>query len=143
MKNIVVGVDASATAETAARKAAELAVATGATLHVVSAYEKFKTEVVEEGPEKFDRSTEDLAAEHAVHVIYNLKRDLPALVAEPSAVEGKPGEALVQRAHEVDAELIVIGNKRVQGPSRVFGSIATDVMHKAPCDVYVAHTVER
>lgn len=46
----------------------------------------------------------------------------------------------MKAAEELDAEIIVIGNKRVQGIARILGSIARDVAAHAPCDVYVAHT---
>ena len=42
-----------------------------------------------------------------------------------------------------DADVIVVGNKRVQGVSRILGSIARYVAAHAPCDVYIAHTHQR
>ncbi|MFI5429021.1 universal stress protein [Aeromicrobium sp. UC242_57] len=59
------------------------------------------------------------------------------------AVQGKPAAALVELAEETGADVIVVGNKRVQGMSRVLGSIAADVTRRAPCDVYIAHTHDR
>jgi nucleotide-binding universal stress UspA family protein len=47
---------------------------------------------------------------------------------------------LIEVATDHDAAVIVVGNKRVQGVTRLLGSIATDVAHKAPCDVYIANT---
>ena len=44
-------------------------------------------------------------------------------------------------AKEIGADLIVVGNRRVQGIGRVLGSVATDVAHHAPCDVYIVKTV--
>jgi CRP-like cAMP-binding protein len=40
----------------------------------------------------------------------------------------------------MDATMIVVGNRRVQGAKRLLGSIASDVLHHASCDVLVAHT---
>ncbi len=54
---------------------------------------------------------------------------------------GKPADALVHVAKEIGADLIVVGNRRVQGISRLLGSVATDVAHHAPCDVYIVKTV--
>ena len=61
----------------------------------------------------------------------------------PEAASGSPAAALVRAAREMDAEMIVVGNKRVQGFTRVLGSIARDVIAHAPCDVHVAYTHER
>ena len=36
--------------------------------------------------------------------------------------------------------MIIVGNRRVQGAARILGSIATDVLHIAPCNVLVVHT---
>ena len=57
-----------------------------------------------------------------------------------AARRGKPADALVRYAETIDADLIVVGNKRVQGLSRLLGSVAHDVTAQAHCDVYVAHT---
>ena len=51
-----------------------------------------------------------------------------------------PASALCDEAERLDASIIVVGNKRVQGISRVLGSIAGGVAKMAPCDVYIVHT---
>src|SRR3546814_3620021 len=52
VSTIVTGVDGSVPAAAGARKAAELAKAFGATLHVLSAYGDFEAETLEIGSEK-------------------------------------------------------------------------------------------
>ena len=47
---------------------------------------------------------------------------------------------LVSEADRLEARLIVVGNRRVQGPARILGSIARTVAANASCDVYVANT---
>jgi nucleotide-binding universal stress UspA family protein len=59
---------------------------------------------------------------------------------ESSPIQGKPADALVEEAKRLGADLIVVGNRRVQGIGRVLGSVATDVAHHAPCDVYIVKT---
>lgn len=140
---IVVGVDDSKPAAKAAHKAAELATALGADLHVLSAYGKFEMEKYSSGSDEFVYTTERDAEATAGSTMTDLRRAFPDLTVTISAPEGKPGEALVKAAERLDAELIVVGNKRVQGLARVLGSIARDVASHAPCDVYVAHTHQR
>ena len=41
----------------------------------------------------------------------------------------------------IDAELIVVGNRRMQGVQRLLGAVANDVVHHADCDVLVVKTV--
>ena|SRR6478735_3175832 len=139
-KTIVCGVDNSPTAAAAARKAAELAVAYGGQLHLVSAYGKVESETVEIGSEQILVSNEMEAERIAGAVAVELRREYPGLEVTPWSGEGKPGDALVRAADKLGADVIVVGNKRVQGIARVLGSIARDVAAHAPCDVYVAHT---
>jgi nucleotide-binding universal stress UspA family protein len=139
---VVVGVDGTATASSAAETAARLASAWGVRLHVVTAYGRVSFRSVR--AEGFDASLnhQDEALAVARHASEALVGRHPALDVEASAAEGKPGEALIHVAEEVAAEVIVIGNKRVQGVTRILGSVATDVAQRASCDVYIAHTHE-
>lgn len=140
---IITGVDASETAATAARKAAELSSGLGATLHLICAYGRYESTTFESGPEKFHYSNEEEALKIAQSVARTLQRDFPDVTIRTAAAEGKPGDALVQAAERLKADVVVVGNKRVQGMARMLGSIARDVASQAPCDVYVAYTHER
>ena len=139
---VITGVDGTDTAYNAARRAAEIALATGATLHVVSAYGKYEIERLEE-PEDFLFTTASEAQDIVSDATQVLLGEFPGLGVKGSTAEGKPGAALVQSAVELDADLIVIGNKRAQGPTRILGSVARDVTAKARCDVYVVLTHRR
>ncbi|MEU1956262.1 universal stress protein [Nocardia rhamnosiphila] len=143
MKTIVTGVDGSPTAARAAERAARLAEALGAELHVVCAYERLEIERFRQGSDELVRSTEDEARRTAVEVGRALQAQCQTIVLHAHAIEGKPGEVLVRVAEQRAADLIVVGNKRVQGLARVLGSIARDVASRAHCDVYIAHTHER
>jgi len=137
---ILCGVDNSPTAAAAARKAARLAVALGGDLNLVSAYGKIESETVEVGSETILVSNEMEADRIAGAIAVELRREFPGLEVVSSSSDGRPGDALVHAAERLHADLIVVGNKRVQGIARVLGSIARDVAAHAPCDVYVAHT---
>ena len=47
---------------------------------------------------------------------------------------------LCAEAVRLDASTIVVGNRRVQGASRLLGSVAVSVLRSAPCDVLIAQT---
>lgn len=141
--NIVTGVDGNEPATEAARTAARLAQGLGGVLHVVSAYGKVDTINVRAEGHEFEVSPEHDAQMVAEGVATLLATEFESLTIEAASAEGKPSEALVDAAERLNADLIVVGNKRVQGLTRMLGSIATDVAHKAPCDVYIAHTHAR
>lgn len=140
MENIViVGVDGSDTAQKAAEAAAELAAALGARLHVVTAYDDPEYEVIEVGSDQFVVSGADTAHQTAQSAANALGvRPEEVTVA---AVEGSPADVLLAQAKRLDARMIVMGNRRMQGVSRVLGSVAAKVSHHAPCDVYIVKTV--
>ena len=140
IKHILVGVDESETAARAALAAAELADKLQADLHVMTAYGKFEVERLETGGEELIFSSERSGMSVAEEALRPLRRQFPTLKATPHAGEGKPAAALVELAERLEIDLIVVGNKRVQGITRVLGSIARDVVTHAPCDVYIAHT---
>lgn len=136
MSIIVVGVDGSETAAQAASTAAGLASSLGSGLLVVCAFPT-GTPVPTDGDSPTSRDT---AEELAQTTAGALRTAYPDLEITADAEPGKPAEALVLAAETAGATLIVIGNKRVQGVARILGSVAVDVVRKAPCDVYIAHT---
>lgn len=135
---IVVGVDGNERAEHAAAAAARLAAATDATLHVVCAYTRDQsTEIpVAEGTASVSIAKEsaDIAARTARH----LETIAPATTS--AAVQGRPADVLIQEAERLDASVIVVGNRRMQGIARVLGSVPAAVAHHASCDVYIVNT---
>lgn len=140
---VVVGVDESSTAAKAAAKAAELAAALQAELVAVNAFDRSDVPPVVEGGDLPPFTAHDGAESVAQRVLDVLRADYPTLKMTARGQLGRPADAIVDAAEEVGASIIVVGNKRVQGISRVLGSIATHVAQHAPCDVYIAHTVER
>ncbi len=134
MRLIVVGVDGNPPAQEAARRGAELARATGATLHVVCAYAK--DQVADLGDAKVSIAEESAK----IAATAGAALGLPGEQVTSIAVLGKPAEVLISEAERLGADLIVVGNKRVQGVARALGSIAGHVAQRAECDVFVAHT---
>ena len=51
---------------------------------------------------------------------------------------GNPADVIVQEAEESGADLIVVGTRGLGATRRAFmGSVSTNVVHHAPCDVLV------
>jgi nucleotide-binding universal stress UspA family protein len=87
---IVVGVDGNSTSMKAARTAAGLAKALGATLSVVTAYGEDKTEKVEIGNDQWFLSTADEAERVAQRVAEELKSS--GIETVYSSALGKPAD---------------------------------------------------
>jgi nucleotide-binding universal stress UspA family protein len=49
-------------------------------------------------------------------------------------------DAILRVADEVNADLIVVGNKGMRGAGRVLGSVPNSVAHKATCSVLIVRT---
>lgn len=151
-KIILTGVDSSQTALNAALRAAELAEGTGAELHVFSAFSTSTADTLQSLKSRdlglstsvaYQRLSEGqarAAGQVAEAVAGVLREAHPGLTVEASAQEGTPAVVLVRQAELLGAETIVVGNKHVQGFSRVLGSVARKVAAEAPCDLYIVHT---
>jgi len=138
-KLIIVGVDGNEPAAEAAKVAADLARDTNAGLHVVCAFGRDEVAEIElDGAQKTRVSIAEESADIAARTAASLGAGIEHVSS--AAAQGRPAEVLVAEAERLGATLIVIGNKRVQGPGRLLGSVAASVAHHAPCDVYIAHT---
>ncbi len=148
-KTIVVGTDGSDTAARAVRMAGELAaVSDDAVLHIVSVTKRVSRTAValaETGPTGsgvLGAEWEDDAVKALEQV---LKRAANSVADTASHVEtyariGSPAEVLCEVAEQVRADLIVVGNRGMQGGRRFLGSVPNDVSHHAPCSLLIANT---
>ncbi len=136
-KKIITGYDGSERALRAVEEAADLATAIGASLHLVSAVSK-KDNVHEigESSDKLFLSDSEIAKDQLINIASKLNH----LEISTAVIAGAPAQVMVNEAQAVGADLILIGNRHVQGISRVLGSIAEDIAHKAPCAVLIAKT---
>ena len=139
VKQIVVGTDLSPRSTAAVGLAAELAVAMGATVHLVSAC----------GPPTVAMGQEVMVIPDHAEVVDSVEADLQRLAGdlrsrglevEVHACVGEAADALCVVAETVEADLIVVGNKRMQGAARLLGSVPNRVAHKAACSVLIART---
>jgi nucleotide-binding universal stress UspA family protein len=136
--SVVVGADDSATARQAVMVAADIAQLAGGKLHIVTAYDQ-KSVRIEDLPEEFRHSS---TVHPADVLLEGLARIIKQRGLEPvvHAATGDPADAIVQIAEEVDADLIVVGNRGMKGVRRVLGSIPNTVAHTAHCSVLIADT---
>jgi nucleotide-binding universal stress UspA family protein len=142
---IVVGTDGSETAAEAVRQATELSKLSGATLQIVSAFEPVPQQRLKEevgaapgdvqysiGPREDVNTVLDGAASAA-------KQE--GVEVQTHAREGDPADAILDVAEEVNADLIVVGNKGMTGARRfLLGSVPNKVSHHAPCSVIIIRT---
>ncbi|MCO5314901.1 MAG: universal stress protein [Solirubrobacterales bacterium] len=144
-KRIVVGTDGSDSAREAVRQAAELARLSSAELIVVSAYEPVpprRSELESRG------APDDVSHEFGPREEVNFILEAASSIAAESGVEatlrprdGDPADAILTVADEVDADLIVVGNRGMTGARRfLLGSVPNKVSHHAPCSVQIART---
>lgn len=137
MRSLIVGFADVPTAHHAVRTAVEIAEKLGAALHVVMATQDDSGNTLRVGTDRWNLS--DIAMAEAQ--IRNFMTGLSTSVDYTMGVAvGSPGDVLVSEAERLGADLIVVGNVRMQGIGRVLGSVGGAVIHNAPCDVLVVKT---
>ena len=120
-RRVLIATDGSATADRAARKGYDLAESVGAPVTLVFVGHPATGRLV----------TEDTVAVYGVGVETDVVMK-----------QGDPSEGIVEAAHEVDADLIVVGNKGMQGAKRFFlNPVPEKVVDLSDRDVLVARTV--
>jgi nucleotide-binding universal stress UspA family protein/nitrite reductase/ring-hydroxylating ferredoxin subunit len=122
-RRVLIATDGSATADRAARKGFDLAASIGAPVTLVFVGHPATGALV----------TDDTAA------VYGAETDTDIVLKE-----GDPAERIVEAAREVDADLIVVGNKGMQGAKRFFlDPVPEKVIDLSDRDVLVARTVSQ
>jgi nucleotide-binding universal stress UspA family protein len=141
-KSIVVGTNGTETADKAVTRAVELAKLTGASLHVVSAYEPAPAHVGGSRPPA-EAAEWAITPHFKVDAVLERATDIAkggGIEIELHGPKGDAASAIVGVAEEVSADLIVLGSKGMQGARRVLGSVPNKVSHRAPCDVLIVQT---
>ena len=148
-KSIVVGTDGSETAMNAVQIAADLAASQGdATLHIVSVQKPMaataiaSSEMAVAGSAGAAMEWEEDARHNLEGTLEQSARDAArqGVTIETHARWGTPAEVLCELAAHLDADLIVVGNRGMQGGRRFLGSVPNTVSHHAPCSVLIADT---
>ena len=139
---IVVGTDGSETAGTAVALAVQIATENRAKLHLVAGVRSPKAVTVPAGGvQAMDQSSEAHLRNAAQRMLENVADGIEGLDVEKHTAVGDPAEAIVRRADEIGADLIVVGSKGMRGSRRVLGSVPNRVAHKAGCNVLIAKTI--
>ena len=140
---IVAGTDGSGSASKAVAEAARLAVALGAELHLVYAFEPLVGAHISGAPTAAAAIWQPLP-DHEVDAVLgsaavSVKQD--ALVVKTHSSEGSPAEALIKVADAVDAQMIVVGSRGMHGVRRfVQSSVPNAVSHSAHRNVLIVAT---
>jgi universal stress protein A len=71
-----------------------------------------------------------------------LANKLGVRFSEQEVQIGSPKTVILNKAEEINCDLIVVGSHGRHGLSRLFGSTATAIIHNAPCDVLVIKVKE-
>ena len=139
---IVVGTDGSETAKEAVNEAVRLAKAFGAELHVVSAYKPLRGAHVSGAPEGAAKVWQPLPDSRVEAILQEAAAAvrLRDVEVKTHTSEDEPADALLSVASEVGANLIVVGNRGMQGARRVLGSVPNKVAHHASCNVLIVAT---
>lgn len=123
-RSVLTGTDGSSTASEASRKAFELAEMLGADVTLVHVGDPLL------GAIALEREAKD--------------RPGSATVRTEAIEGGDPAERIIEVARRGDVDLVVVGNKGMEGARRyLLGSIPSKVAHGSPVDVLIAKTVGR
>jgi len=139
---IVVGTDGSSSAAKAVQHAAELAALSNARLHIAMAAPRIPVLVA---PDMVVASNEWGAASEqstkaALEDAAQVARSA-GVEATTHAVGGDPADALLSLCEEVNADLLVIGNRGMHGARRfLLGSVSSRCAHHAVCSVLIVQT---
>jgi nucleotide-binding universal stress UspA family protein len=143
---IVVGTDGSDTAAEAVRQATELAKLSGARLDIVSAFEPVpQNRVKAEAREAPGDVQYEISPREDVNLILDAAtgeaKKAGVEEVQAHAREGEPADAILDVAEEINADLIVVGNKGMTGARRfLLGSVPNKVSHHAPSSVIIVRT---
>ena len=146
-RTIVVGTDGSDSSLRAVARAGALSGATGATLVIVCAY------LPADSDDRDTARAQDALGEDAYQVVGSHPAEDTVRTAQEKAgqagatnvkavaVEGSPVEALLDVVRRENADLLVVGNRGLNGiKGRLLGSVPADATRRSKCDVLVVHT---
>jgi nucleotide-binding universal stress UspA family protein len=140
---IVVGTDGSASATKAVEHAASLAAVTGAHLHVAMARPSIPALVAPDmmiATADWTNAT-DQATQTALQSAADAAAAAGAGTVTTHQLSGEPADALLSLCDDIEADLLVIGSRGMQGARRfLLGSVSSRCAHHANRSVLIVHT---
>lgn len=145
-RTIVVGTDGSDSSYVAVDKAAALAATAGAILVVACAYYPTDDREIAAAADVLKDEAYQVRGSAPTAEILRIARDRAAAAGVVEIVEraivGEPVESLLALVKEVEADLLVVGNRGLNTlAGRLLGSVPSDVARKSRSDVLIVHTV--
>lgn len=138
LTRILLATDGSKNAAVAGRAAADLSNKTAAELHVVHVWTDVPpTAYPSPSLNDYSRQAKEEAGRLLRRQAWNA-RITGGRVAGQHLREGRPAEEIIALAEELDADLVIVGSRRVGRVKRLItGSVSEGVVHRAPCPVLV------
>jgi nucleotide-binding universal stress UspA family protein len=138
--NVVIAYDGSEGSKAALARAAALASRDGASLTLVEAVSGEVPSPAAGGPPLGKPEKRAMAREDLREAIDHID---PELLASGWVIGGPPAAGILTVADDIGADLIVTGS-RSRGPitRTILGSVSTEILHGAHCDVLVVHPPE-
>ncbi|GGK67840.1 universal stress protein [Nocardia camponoti] len=145
-RTIVVGTDGSDSSYVAVEKAAALAGDADATLVLACAYYPTDDRDVAAAADVLkDEAYQVRGSAPTTEILHTAKERAIAAGAKnivERPIVGEPVESLLQLVVDVDADLLVVGNRGLNTlTGRLLGSVPSDVARKSRSDVLIVHTV--
>ncbi|WP_068165905.1 universal stress protein [Rhodococcus phenolicus] len=145
-RTVVVGTDGSESSYRAVEKAAAIAGDSEATLVIACAYYPADPKDTAQAADVLGADAYQVTGSAPSNEILRTAREKAVVVGAKNIVEravvGAPVESLLALVDELDADLIVIGNRGLNTiTGRLLGSVPSDVARKSTSDVLIVHTV--
>jgi nucleotide-binding universal stress UspA family protein len=143
-RTIVVGTDGSPLAVPTVARAAWLAAHDDADLVIACAYSELsrrdeaRNVATLGGDARIGQVISRADATTAIAAAVSVAKEQSATISAALLVDGEPASALLATAAERAADLIVVGALRDTSiAGRLLGTVATEVVRRAPCDVLI------
>ena len=144
-RTVVVGTDGSDSSLKAVDRAGAIAGDAGAKLVIVCAFYPNSGKDVHEAEKALKDEAYQVVgsapADDTLQTAADRATEAGAKDISKRPVKGNPVEALMQIVTDLDADLLVVGNRGLNSlTGRLLGSVPSDAARKAECDVLIVHT---
>jgi nucleotide-binding universal stress UspA family protein len=145
---VLVGTDGSPSSYVAVERAAQVAAGSGARLVIACAFHPMNRREEERAAEQLGHDAYKVHGSNPADTVLNEAHERARVAGaedvELKPVDGDPVDVLLKVAAEIEANLIVVGNRGLNSlAGRLLGSVPANISHRATCDVLIAYTVGR